>query len=337
LRIRVLASPRHAAEVMDYKRRIAEAMDAANAVLTPMLSVRLELASTDVWVPPGGEDDLARVLADLAKADPGNGVERVLALVGSLPTLEISFHQLGMAHTPGKHVVLRAMNDAKEYESIQRSFSELDEQDRLELYRARRRHKEAAVLLHELGHSLGVPHEVDVHTIMSPRYGAKVDSFSPAASKLMRLALDRELDPASASAQSFPDSSIAHLRATSASWVPDELERAVAALERSRAAQPAPAATASSAPAQPGPRALSAADRAILERAVKEQESGKMNTAWETAKSLFDAYPEVYEVQDLRCQLTLMRARPKSEVQNECAALHRLTPPRRDEPPRKRP
>jgi hypothetical protein len=180
------------------------------------------------------------------------------------------------------------------------------------------------VLLHELAHSLGVPHEVDAHTMMSARYDHKTDSFSPAASKLMRMSLSRELDPA-AEAGSFPDAAIAHLRATSERWVAPELERALAFLDQSRAAAAAASSAAAAAPPPPTSR-LTAADRARLDRALQEQNAGRMNDAWATAHPLFDAYPETYEVQDLRCQLAIMRARPQKEIQNECATLGRLSP-----------
>ena len=54
-------------------------------------------------------------------------VDFVLGLVGSLPRVEFSFHQLGMAGLLGKHLVVRAMNDDAEFKYIQHQLDELDE------------------------------------------------------------------------------------------------------------------------------------------------------------------------------------------------------------------
>src|SRR6185436_10870539 len=112
------------------------------------------------------------------------------------------------------------MNSAREYENVQRAFSELEEQERQKLFRARKRHKTAICFLHELGHSLGVPHELDAHTIMHPKFDMKADSFSPAAAELMRLNVTHQLEPGSMTDRSFAESALGLIQKSASGWVP---------------------------------------------------------------------------------------------------------------------
>jgi hypothetical protein len=78
--------------------------------------------------------------------------------------------------------------------------------------RARKRpHTSTSVFLHELAHTLGVPHEVDAATVMGPRYGTKIDGFSAPAAQLMRLYLDHELEPRAQTEQAFAKAVLDHL------------------------------------------------------------------------------------------------------------------------------
>src|SRR5262249_40053732 len=142
------------------------------------------------------DDDLSALMDELVQSDPGRDVERVVGLAGSVPRYEIAFHELGLGKLFGKHLITRAMNDAREYESIERGFSYLSEQERAKLYGSRKRHKTAAVFLHELGHTLGAPHELDARWLMHASYDPKEEGYSPGTAELMRLVLERELDPA---------------------------------------------------------------------------------------------------------------------------------------------
>lgn len=82
-----------------------------------------------------------------------------------------------------------------------------------------RRHKTAVVLLHELGHVLGVEHEIDSDSIMNASYSSHATTFSPTARGTMTATLDQRLHrksvtPVVASAQA------AHPRADAAPVAP---------------------------------------------------------------------------------------------------------------------
>jgi hypothetical protein len=249
LKVRVWATPKHIAEVAEWNRRFQESVDDATAVLDPTLGVRLEVVSWKQWVPRGPEDDLVPLVDELAASDPGDDVDRVVALAGSVPRFETSFHNLGMSEVLGKHMVMRAMNDAREYEAIEKGFDELDPKERVKLYRERRRHKRSAVFLHELAHNWGVPHEVDSNAVMFKAYDPQSESFSPAAVGLMRLSVIREANRTPEGDAAFAAGFVAQLDRTSAQWVPAERVEMVKRLEayRKSSAQTAAANPATSA------------------------------------------------------------------------------------------
>jgi|HubBroStandDraft_1064217.scaffolds.fasta_scaffold02016_11 hypothetical protein len=60
-------------------------------------------------------------------------------------------------------------------------------------------------------------------------------------------------------------------------------------------------------------------------RALDGFRAGNARWAYATAKPLFDLYPDVYEVQDLRCQLAAIRWLAPQELTAECAPLKRLS------------
>jgi Putative peptidase family len=335
LKVRARATTRYAAEVIDWPRQLAELLDDAAEILTPTLSIRLEIAEATPWSPRAGDDDLASLVDELAATDPGADVDWVIGLVGALPRVEVSLHQLGMGRVMGKHFVMRAMNDAREYEAIERSFTQLGEVERRKLYRARKRHKTTTVFLHELGHTLGAPHELDVATIMHADYDPRAQGFSDAAAGLMRLTLEHRLAPSAQTDRAFEEALLAHVKASAAVWVPSERDEMVARLQTALAPPATPtgsrrAGLAGGDPQTPGRAAaaalvaLSAADRDVYDRASAAQRAGSARDAWLTAKPLFTAYPDVYAVQDLRCQLAMSMGGAWKDVQAECAPLMTL-------------
>lgn len=333
LKLRAHATPGHAAEVVEWRRQLADLVDEANRVIGPTLNARLEIERAEPWSPRSGDDDLSALGAELAARDPGSGVEWVIALAASLPRIEQSFHQLGLGHVHGKHFVMRAMNDAREYAAIERELSRVDELERRKLYRARKRHKAVTVFLHELGHTLGAMHEPDAATIMHASYSARVEGYSAATAGLMRLSLDHRIAPAATTERAFVEALLAHVKLNGASWVASERDATVARLEAALAkrAGGARARATRAAPPTPPPAddllaALTAGDRAVFEQAVVEQREGRLREAWSRAKPLFVTYPDVYAVQDLRCQLAMQMGGAWGAVQAECARLMQLTP-----------
>jgi hypothetical protein len=58
LKVRAHATARHAAEVVDWPRQLAQTLEAAGEVLGPTLGIRLEIAEATPWTPRGAEEDL---------------------------------------------------------------------------------------------------------------------------------------------------------------------------------------------------------------------------------------------------------------------------------------
>lgn len=176
IRVHVYASPKYTAQVVDAPKRFGETVEEANRVLSGA-GVVLDVASFETWSP--SEDDLPVTLSALEKAYPGNGEDLYVGLVGSVPRLALSFHDVGYATVLGHHMVLRAPSRADDVDAIQRNLDELSTEEREQLIKSRRNHRAAVVLLHELGHTLGAVHETAESSIMSTSYAAERSTFGP--------------------------------------------------------------------------------------------------------------------------------------------------------------
>ena len=354
LKLRVHATPRYAATNLDWQRRFALTLEDANRVLAPTLGARLEMLEPLSWAPAASEDHLDALLKELHGLDAGEDVDWVIGLAAGGPRLELSFHQLGMADL-GKHLVLRAMSNTAEYQSIQTDFAQLSEDERTKLYHARLQHKATTVFLHEMGHTLAAIHEHDAGSIMNPQYDTKAVSFSAETVQLMQVTMqNRRPGERWAGSESWARAELDVLQRTPGSWVVAERDEMIARLQQmlARSKPPQVAAVSSSAvnvglspqsasapaPAPPsgstkpnignasnGLETLSSSDRLRFDEAVKEQQAGHSDQAWGKAEPLFSAYPAAEAVQDLRCKLAMQRM-GWQEARAECAALMQLTP-----------
>lgn len=345
MRVRALATARYAAEVMDWQRQLKALVDDANLLLGPTLNVRLEVAEGNFWPAKTDDQDLSGLLAELEASDEGEGCDWVVGLAGSLPRAEMSFHELGIARRSGKHLVMRAMNDAREYEVIRKELSEIAESERTRLYAVRKRHKSTTVLLHELAHTLGVLHQPDATAIMNPRYSIKAEQFSDAASEWMRAALKHREKAAEPGAPRFAEVELELLQRTADSWVPAERDQLMATLQAtSAAASPRGAAAAApgAAPASATPGSSSAAEAAgassgaalaalspahqlVYKKAEAEEKAGNFEEAFDLLGPLIMRYPNVLAVQDMRCRLIMRFDAAWETVESECAEMVRLT------------
>jgi len=341
-RVLVVATPQYAAQTADWQRQVRELFDDTNQILEPEIGVHLEVERVASWTTSPPEDPLPVTLETLHRDEPGDGVDWVVGLVGGLPRVTASFHDVGFGEVLGKHVVLRAASREGEYDQVESAFGDLSEEQRARVRRDRRRHRAAAVFLHEIGHTLGAPHEIGATSIMYTAYNPKMAGFSPEAVDVMRLAAaskakgDRD---ARGAAGAIAD--ILRRASGSAPWSTEERERSIATLEgmRPRAAAAAShdakstttvtsAATGDAAPpsAKDAAEGVREADRPRLAQASAQLNSGAVRTAWETAKPLFASYPDVYAVQDLRCQLAILNRLDEKERTVHCAPLKRLSP-----------
>lgn len=314
LRIRLEPTAAHTAQVVDYERHFEKLLAIANGVLEPSLAVHLEVSGTRPFQPAGGEDHIDDLLRELARSDAGEDVDWVIGLAGSVPRFEDSYHELGRSEVVGKHIVLRALNDLAEYRAIQSGLPDLTDAERDRLGRVRLEHKTAAVLLHELGHTLGALHELDQTNLMNPSYSTSAQHFSERTLDVMRAVLAHRtamggLDVAGKQAV------VELWRREPAPWVPAERASELARFEAR-----SPVANANSKPLSL-PAELAPADGSAFQEATRLLANGDAEGAFRVGKPLFDAYPSVRPVLELRCNIAMRRGLPWQEARHECAGL----------------
>jgi hypothetical protein len=339
-RVRWRIDGQYLAQTVDAPKRITELAEDSNRILEPTLGLHLETDRIEPWS-RSADEKLEGALAELRGSDPKPDADLVVGLIGALPRETDSLHALGVATMLGRHVILRAAARAGEHDAIDVAFGELSADDRARMVRLRRRHRALAVFLHEVGHCLGAVHEADSSSLMNVSYDTKMSGFGGGAVALMRVALDEEDLHRVARAQ------LALLEETAnATWIPGDKEREVAALQslvQARASRDARAVAAASAAAAPSPSEgaymegaapsaapeaparLDAVARDRFIRAQKGLRGGNVTVAYEAAKPLFAAYPDELAVQDLRCQLAMLRWLPREQQTTECAAWTRLS------------
>jgi hypothetical protein len=321
-RVRLRPTAQYLAQTVNAPKQMADLLEDANGVLEPALALHLDMDRLQPWS-RDAEDKLGVALAALRTDDPGDDVELVVGMVGGLSRQTDSFHEVGMADMPGKHLLVRAAARADEHDAIDRSFYELSEDTRAQMIRLRKRHRALAVFLHEVGHCLGAVHERDVDSLMNPAYEPKMSGFGDGALALMRVALDGGDRAAVARGQ------LALLRGDSfPTWSPAERDEEATRLQAVLDSTPSAAKTRTAdtiAPKVAAPPELSPGDAERFARAQQALQASSARTAYAQAKPLFEAYPNSLAVQDLRCSLAAIRWLSREELFAECAPFQRLS------------
>jgi hypothetical protein len=191
-KIRVYADDEYRAQNIRWQQTFGEELDYANAVLGPQFGVKLVADYRD-WNHHAPGNGLPEDLDELHTLDPGNDVLSVIGLTSSLSLASATFDLLGLASEPGRHVMLRGYADLEERKSFARAFPDLASDERDNALESRRRHKTAAVLLHELAHNLGAPHETISETLMNATYSEHAVAFSADAHATIQRGLDQRL------------------------------------------------------------------------------------------------------------------------------------------------
>lgn len=191
-KIRVYATDAYRTQNRDWRRAFGEYLEYANAVLAANFGVRL-VAEFREWAHHAPGNSLVDDLEELQQLDPGDDVLAVVGLTSALSIVSGSFDQLGAALTPGKHMMIRGYADIEERRAFSSAFPDLPAEERENAHEARRLHKMTAVLLHELGHNLGVGHEPASDTLMNASYSEHATSFSREAHATMQRAFDERL------------------------------------------------------------------------------------------------------------------------------------------------
>jgi hypothetical protein len=191
-RVRVWADDDYRAQNVHWEKTFQESLDYANEVLTAQFGVQL-VAEYHAWDHHDQAAPITETLAALVEKDPGDGAFTVIGLTSALGLAESKFETIGFAELPGHHLVVRGYADVAERDSFERYFTDLQPEERASLYEARRRHKGAALLLHELGHNLGANHVADGVTLMNPQYSTKSSAFDAASRDAIRATVDERL------------------------------------------------------------------------------------------------------------------------------------------------
>ena len=198
--IRVYADDEYRTQNLDWRKTFGESVAYANAVLGPTFGLRL-VADYREWSYHAPGTTLANKLAALQQLDDdGDGALAVVGLTSSLGLVSATFDDLGYATLPGRHMILRGHADIEERKAFAEVFPDLSAGEREQALEARRRHKTAALLLHELGHNLGADHDVTADTLMYVMYSKAAAGFSTGARATILRTLDQRLGRDSAEA-----------------------------------------------------------------------------------------------------------------------------------------
>jgi biopolymer transport protein ExbD len=191
-KIRVWADNQYRAQNVRWQETFDGTLELANLVLTPLFGLRL-VADYRVWDRHVPGSRLPEDLQALGEHDPGRDVFAVVGLTSSLPLVSATFEDLGYASVGGRHMVLRGYADQEERKVYADVFADLTSEERELALTARRDHKTAIVLLHEIGHNLGIDHEPDEDTIMSARYSHRAGRFSASARAVILRTIEHRL------------------------------------------------------------------------------------------------------------------------------------------------
>ena len=344
LRIRVHGAREHRERDRGWRASFEEQIARANAVLKPALAIELEVEDARDWDPKSSPDVLHPRLEELIAHDPGEDVDWVIGLVGSMPRASLDFRDLGEGSVLGKHIVLRDMNDAEEQRVLGEVLDTLSDDERLRLYGERKRHKQTVVLLHEIGHTLSAIHVRDATEIMHPSYDNRMQAFAEPNVVLMKRVLAfRRAPEAERDWAALYQGLTEDVRGAGwDGWVEQEraeyvakLEAAARAPQQAGGAAPAPTAIASAASAQntatdaarakeTDVSALPEADRTAFAEARAQLDAGKLREARAVADRLADRYPDSYAVQHLACTAAMRSGGALKEMRKRCDRMAAL-------------
>jgi hypothetical protein len=293
----------------DFEDRLAR----VNQVLEPALQLRLLLENVSDLPEQPAAADTGALLAAIEQLDAAKDVDLVVALVGASPVVTLSFHDLGRARVLGKHIVIRSMDDVAELQALE-VLDTLSPDERSRLYQQRKRHKETAVLLHEIGHAFGAVHTTDALELMHASYDNNMQTFAPANAQLMGYAVDERLADESKRDPAALEQRLADFlkHAEYRGWVEDERREYVTALEdAAKKGASTPEAAASQRATQPAAPAAPEEDLSALSEADRARYRG-IDQAWEekrwqdvndTIFALAKAYPDSFPVQQKACRV----------------------------------
>lgn len=292
------------AQVVDTPRHMREMLEDANKVTERDLGIHIELVETRMWQPTN-EDDIDRSFDELRSSESGQGVDWVAGFVGALPRATQQFHDAGRGSMKGKHLLLRAPDSARRHDGIEKAFDELSEEQRRVLEKKLRRHRAAALFLHEIGHTLGADHAKTEDSIMFPAYNKNMAAFDGPTVDMMRATLTAGPDAREPKRVAAGGAARAAPSAAAAPTTP---------------AAPATPAT----PEVPETPELTGAARDRYADAYRASQRGDVVGAWNLLKPLFDTQAKSMAVQDLRCRVATS-SMEFSIARKQCEPLMKLS------------
>ena len=192
VKVRVYADEQFRSQNVHWQEAFDGELAYANDVLRAEFGIKL-VPEYREWPRHAPGESLEDALRELEQLDPGRDVMTVIGLTSSLSLVSATFEQLGLAELGGHHLVVRGYADVFERQMFDRAFHALTADEREAMYFARRKHKTAALLLHELGHTYGAEHTDISDSIMSALYSDRSSAFDPASRRVIRATLDERL------------------------------------------------------------------------------------------------------------------------------------------------
>lgn len=320
-RVRVYVDDGYKAQSPDASTKIRLLFQRVNRVLEPTTGLRFEAVDIRPWTPSGDGLDLQRLLDELVAHDPATDVDFVFGMVDALNRASTDLHELGRAQILGRHAVVRGLADAVEVAALAKGLRTLGDDDRQALHSRRKRHKEEAIILHEIGHLLGAPHVTGATDLMSPSYGHHQKDFARDMADLMRQVARARMERKKGVAAREWAKALALMRAhTAEDWNEDEkglIEAALQALAQG---------------GDEGPigeilgEGVRAADREKFRAAERLLAAGQPDDAWEELEPLLDFYPEEPAVNRLACRLAASSSRDRSVIEQRCKRAAQAAP-----------
>jgi Flp pilus assembly protein TadD len=188
-KVRVYADGDYQRQSVTWSGGIEGQIARANRVLETQFGVRLVVKEIKSWNRPRHTDSLDAALGELMALDKAQDVDWVMGFVSSLEVFAATQEQIGRAENPGHHLVLRGMFSPAEVDALNATLNKLSQEERDNVTRERRLHKQTASLLHEWAHTLGAFHERSSEWLMSPYYNTKQSGFSPESVNLLLASL----------------------------------------------------------------------------------------------------------------------------------------------------
>ena len=322
LRARVYADSEHRAVLRGWQVRFYRIVKRANPVLRDALNVELEVVQAKDWPREQTVGGLRPALADLAAHDPGDDVDLVIGMIGPLDRIGRVHTELGMARLFGKHLVMRPGADLALYDYLARQLHLLSQEEREALYADMREHREAAVLLHELGHLFGGLHVDDDADLMAKQLDSRQNRFHPANLELMRIMAG----PGSLTARLIAYRKALATQQPAPVFEFDDRARMLVLLDAGRGRLSSadtmdlyPPVGADEDPDRP------VTDDVIVERAERIA-SQSPDAAWILLAPVLERHPTDARYHEVACRIALGRASQSGETLQRCARAVQLAP-----------